>query len=195
MTGLLLVLCLSVIYVTQKLLAHWRALKSVGFVAYLGLPLSADRNWATISYRNHPGYRTLLPVGTVVNNFLPRLRGITPGSNHYFVTKHSSKSLLLNNSNSNSHVVQCSRRQDGTFILRYKLDRSWIVCYLIIFQVSFWPSPSTSIVLGDAAAIKVENILIFSKTCVLNCRTGGRIIARAFPETCPPICLFGTVWP
>jgi hypothetical protein len=150
---------------------------------------------AIATYRNHPGYRTLLPMGSVVDYFLPRLPGITAGSNHYFVTKHSSKSLLLNKTNSDSHVMQCSRRQDGTFILRYKLDYSQIVCYLIIFQVSFWPSPKTSIVLGDAAAIKVGNISMLARTCVLDCRTGGRIIARAFSETCQAICLFGTVWP
>lgn len=100
MTGLLLVLCLSVIYVTQKLLAHWCALKSVG---------------------NHPGYRTLLPMGTVLDYFLPRMRGIIPGSNHYFVTKHS----MFEEAGWDIHTA-----------------------------VSFWPRPNTSIVLGDAAAIK-----------------------------------------
>ena len=39
-------------------------------------------------YRNHPGYRTLLNTLGPIENFFPRLCGVTPGSFHMWQRKH-----------------------------------------------------------------------------------------------------------
>ncbi|RDB24803.1 hypothetical protein Hypma_007792 [Hypsizygus marmoreus] len=66
-TAILVAFSFSILYVVQKLLEFWRAIRSI---------------------QNHPGYRTLLSPTGVVANFLPPTSGIAPGRNYLFINKH-----------------------------------------------------------------------------------------------------------
>ena len=52
------------------------------------LALLAHSRTLTATRRNHPGYRTLLNTLGPIENFFPRIWGITPGSYHMFTRKH-----------------------------------------------------------------------------------------------------------
>ena len=39
-------------------------------------------------FRNHPGYRTLLNTLGPIENFFPRIPGVTPGAFHMWHRKH-----------------------------------------------------------------------------------------------------------
>jgi len=64
---LLLSLSFILVYVCQKLLAFVKAVRSIG---------------------NHPGRRLVLSGASFLNNFLPKIRGISTGSNSLFINKH-----------------------------------------------------------------------------------------------------------
>lgn len=46
------------------------------------------RSLFSLICRNHPGYRALLNTLGPIENFFPRMRGITPGSFHMWHRKH-----------------------------------------------------------------------------------------------------------
>ncbi|PPQ65685.1 hypothetical protein CVT26_000317 [Gymnopilus dilepis] len=65
--ALLLLLSLLFLYTFQKILAFWRAIRSI---------------------QNHPGDRLLFSPATFIGNFFPKIRYVTAGRNHLFNDKH-----------------------------------------------------------------------------------------------------------
>jgi len=47
------------------------------------------------SFRNHPGHRTLFSPTSFISNFLPKVKGITLGSDHIFSNKHERQFFLF----------------------------------------------------------------------------------------------------
>lgn len=91
------------------------------------------------AFSNLPGYRTLLHSESNLGNFLPKIRGIVPGTNFPFIDKHSGTSAL--------HIPV------HTFNSLEFLVFAWAGCD-IVGHVSMFPCKA-DIVVADAAVIKV----------------------------------------
>ncbi|KAF9465378.1 cytochrome P450 [Collybia nuda] len=63
----LLASSVAAVYVVRLLLDHFQARRSIS---------------------DHPGYRIFFSQSSILSNFLPAIRGITPGSNHLFRNRH-----------------------------------------------------------------------------------------------------------
>ena len=85
-TVLFLGLSVGSLYILQKLLDFWRAVRSIQFVILLRL--WGFGNIINCCVRNYPGYRTLFSQSGLVSNMIPPMPGIAPGMNYLFLNKH-----------------------------------------------------------------------------------------------------------
>ena len=114
--------------------------------------------------RNIPGYRVFLSPSSTLGFILPRIPVICRGNNHFFKDKHA-RTLIC--------IVE---RQHSWFCCR-SLWICWLGCNvhseiscllytpthdLLTIQVSSFPNDEPTLVLADAAAIKVKNFKSYS---------------------------------
>jgi len=78
----------TILYISQKALAFWKATRTI---QYAQVPFIVNSPKFEVN-RSHPGYRVLFsPLSIFV--FLPKIKGVTVGSNHLFDNKHKCQSL------------------------------------------------------------------------------------------------------
>jgi hypothetical protein len=83
------------LYAAQKTIEFRKAVQAIEYVYLLRIyfVFTPTFSWALVAHpypstSNHPGLRTVLNTLGPIENFFPRLWGITPGSYHMFTRKH-----------------------------------------------------------------------------------------------------------
>ena len=156
-TVLILFFTFALIYSLRKLLAYRSAIRSVQYV---------KTNEATLSESWHPfvrnisGYRVFLSPTSALGYILPRIPVICRGNNHFFEDKHA-RALICTDEwqhklNPLCSLWICWLGCDFHSQASLAVCATWTLDLLLI-QVSSFPKDEPTLVLADAAAIKVKN--------------------------------------